>query len=206
MHALLSNHQDDDETPNYRGVSFDPQTKLWRARIYCLGRHVTLGRYQAASEAAFAHDRAAYFLHAEEARTNFGIDRARQSIQREAPSSSWRVMATLQSLAEARKRHKLAAAAGGLPRPAPWPPARELVMRRAVTDHGAPYSQGLPFSDIVRLYDELDMPADDLARLVAEDAAASQLAAASKLQSGRLRAHKQVTTARALITIASRVV
>lgn len=28
----------------YRGVTFDHESKSWRARFYCAGRHVTLGR------------------------------------------------------------------------------------------------------------------------------------------------------------------
>ena len=198
---------------NYRGVSFDPQTRLWRARIYCLGRHVTLGRYTSANEAAFVHDRAAFFIHGEEAQTNYGIDAARRSNQREAPSSSWRIMNTLQSLADARKRQKLAAASGiaglagvqgvvGGGVAMPSPPSHELGMRRAVANFGAQYAEGLRPSDVVRLHDELHIPADDLARLI-EDTAARQVAARD-LQRRRSRAQQQ-RVVQVLVAMASRV-
>jgi len=201
----------DDAQYNYRGVSFDPQTKLWRARIYCLGRHVTLGRYHSASEAAFVHDRAAFFIHGEEAQTNYGIDAARRSNQREAPSSSWRVMSTLQSLADARKRQKLAAASGiaglaaggGGASPLP-PPSWELGMRRAAASYGTQYAEGLRPSEVARLREDLHVPVDDVAR-VGEDAAARQLAA-RQLQMKRSRVQKELVAVRALVAIANRVV
>lgn len=201
----------DDAQYNYRGVSFDPQTKLWRARIYCLGRHVTLGRYHSASEAAFVHDRAAFFIHGEEAQTNYGIDAARRSNQREAPSSSWRVMSTLQSLADARKRQKLAAASGiaglaaggGGASPLP-PPSWELGMRRAAANYGTQYAEGLRPSDVVRLHEDLHVPVDDLARLV-EDTTARRLAA-RKLQTKQSRARKHLAAVRVLVAIANRMV
>jgi len=28
----------------YRGVTFDHHNNSWRARLYCAGRHITLGR------------------------------------------------------------------------------------------------------------------------------------------------------------------
>jgi hypothetical protein len=99
----------------YRGVSFDPATGLWRARLYCWGKHVTLGRFGTAEEAAFMHDRAAVFVNGPEgARTNFGVERASLANASSAPSGSWRVMSTLEALAReaAAKREAAGAAAG----------------------------------------------------------------------------------------------
>lgn len=92
----------------YRGVSYDPNTGLWRARIYALGRHVTLGRHATAQEAAFVHDRAAVFIHGKEAQTNYGVEAALQCNARSPPIASWRVMKTLQMLAHECKLLKLA--------------------------------------------------------------------------------------------------
>lgn len=105
---------------NFRGVSFDPHSRLWRARFYCLGRHVTLGRYHTASEAALVHDRAAHFVYGDVAQTNYGIDAARRSNMREPPSASWRIMNTLQSLADAQQQLTTAAQARRPPRGPPW--------------------------------------------------------------------------------------
>lgn len=56
----------------YRGVTFDAVTKKWRARLYCRGRHIDLGRYATALLAARAHDQAATYVFKENAQTNFG--------------------------------------------------------------------------------------------------------------------------------------
>lgn len=93
----------------YRGVSYDPTAQMWRARMYCSGKHVTLGRFPTAREAAFVHDRAAYYIHGQAAQTNFGLDAARESNEREPPSSSWRVMATLDALTKEVKMRRIAA-------------------------------------------------------------------------------------------------
>lgn len=77
-----------------------PPDQMWRARFHCSGKHVNLGRFATAREAAFAHDRAAYFIHGEAAQTNFGQDAARKWNEREAPTSSWLVMLTLEALAK----------------------------------------------------------------------------------------------------------
>jgi hypothetical protein len=98
------------QSPNiYRGVSYDPATMMWRARIYCSGKHVTLGRFETAQEAAFVHDRAAVYIHGDDARTNYDIEAARQSNQRQPPTPSWRVMSTLETLARAARLRKLGA-------------------------------------------------------------------------------------------------
>jgi hypothetical protein len=55
-----------------RGVTYDAVTKKWRARLYCRGRHIDLGRYATALLAARAHDRAANYVFKENALTNFG--------------------------------------------------------------------------------------------------------------------------------------
>jgi hypothetical protein len=97
----------------YRGVSYDPISMLWRARIYCLGKHVTLGRYTTAQEAAFVHDRAAHFIHGDDAQTNNGIEAARESNQRQPPTASWRVMNTLEMLARESQLRKLLGLSSG---------------------------------------------------------------------------------------------
>lgn len=95
----------------YRGVSYDPVTCTWRARMYCAGKHVTLGRFGTSREAAFVHDRAAYFIHGDLAQTNYGLEAARQSNAVEPPSTSWRVMATLEALKRETqlRQHQLSA-------------------------------------------------------------------------------------------------
>lgn len=97
-----------------RGVSYDPQTCMWRARIYCMGKHVTLGRYATAQEAAFVHDRAAYFIHGDDAQTNYGIEAARLSNERKPPIASWRVMNTLERVEHECKMRKAMAFRGGI--------------------------------------------------------------------------------------------
>jgi hypothetical protein len=87
---------------------------MWRARIYCLGKHVTLGRYSTAQEAAFAHDRAAYFIHGERANINYGHEVARKSNLRAPPSVSWRVMNTLELLARDYTRRQAMLEAGSV--------------------------------------------------------------------------------------------
>jgi hypothetical protein len=84
----------------YRGISYDPVSNMWRARMYYSRKHVTLGRFSSAQEAAFVHDRAAYYIHGDAAKTNFGLDAARDSNKREHPSGSWSVMSTLDALAK----------------------------------------------------------------------------------------------------------
>lgn len=81
-----------------RGVSFDAVSKKWRGRLYCLGQHVTLGRFSTALEAAQTHDRAAYYVHGASALTNFGTKLARQDLARRPPSSSETTMAHLRRL------------------------------------------------------------------------------------------------------------
>jgi hypothetical protein len=82
----------------YRGISYDPASNMWRSRMYCSRKHVTLGRFSSAQEAAFVHDRAAYYIHGDAAKTNFGLDTARESNKRKNPSGAWRIMATLDAL------------------------------------------------------------------------------------------------------------
>jgi AP2 domain len=70
-----------------RGVSFDRVTKKWRARLYCAGQHVTLGRFATPLEAARTHDVAAYYVHGENAVTNFGVQAARKLLESHPPPS-----------------------------------------------------------------------------------------------------------------------
>jgi hypothetical protein len=55
------------------------------------------------------HDRAAVYIHGDDARTNYEIDAARQSNQRQPPTPSWRVMSTLETLAREARLRKLGA-------------------------------------------------------------------------------------------------
>lgn len=57
--------------PRYRGVNQEYPKRVWRARIYYKGRHVTLGRYKSSELAAKAHDAAACFVFGARAVTNF---------------------------------------------------------------------------------------------------------------------------------------
>ena len=99
--------------PVFRGVSFDALNELWRARLYWRGRHLTLGRFATATQAAFAHDRAAVYVLGAEASTNFGVEAARRSNESSAPIASARVMETLEALRVERQgeEQQLAAAA-----------------------------------------------------------------------------------------------
>jgi hypothetical protein len=45
------------------GVSYEKRSKVYRARLYCKGRHINLGRFATAEMAAWAHDRAVLFVH-----------------------------------------------------------------------------------------------------------------------------------------------
>lgn len=89
----------------YRGVGYDHLSRKWRARFYCLGHHVTLGRYASIIEAAKCHDRAAYHVFGREAITNFGIKRAMSSLARFPPTASARAMAQLDELAKMFAQH-----------------------------------------------------------------------------------------------------
>jgi len=52
----------DNKTRRYRGVYYESDKKLWRARIYWRGAHTTLGRFPTAESAARAHDRASIYV------------------------------------------------------------------------------------------------------------------------------------------------
>lgn len=84
--------------PHYRGVTYDRRCKKWRARLYCLGRHVTLGRFSDAARAAEIHDRAAYMVFKEAAVTNFGVAAARTFLQCFPSGCSERVLSCLRVL------------------------------------------------------------------------------------------------------------
>jgi hypothetical protein len=68
--------------PSLRGVNFETRKGVWRARLYCKGDHVTLGRFPTAESAARAHDRAAVFVMGNQARTNFGTCSTRAELER----------------------------------------------------------------------------------------------------------------------------
>lgn len=82
-----------------RGVTYDAVTKKWRARLYCRGRHIDLGRYATALLAARAHDQAANYVFKENALTNFKAanDDNRQDPQ--LPIASSRAMMHLDAMA-----------------------------------------------------------------------------------------------------------
>lgn len=61
----------DASTVRYRGITYEQSKKLWRARVYVRGKHVTLGRYPTSETAARAHDAAMVFLFGQRATTNF---------------------------------------------------------------------------------------------------------------------------------------
>lgn len=84
--------------PHFRGVTYDRRCKKWRARLYCLGRHIALGRFSDATTAAEIHDRAAYLVFKEAAVTNFGVAAARTFLQRFPSGCSERVMSCLRLL------------------------------------------------------------------------------------------------------------
>jgi hypothetical protein len=85
----------------YRGVTFERASQKWRARLYCQGRHTTLGRFETALQAACAHDRAAYFVLKEEALTNFGLAAAKKdAASGQPPSTSARTMSHLLEIAK----------------------------------------------------------------------------------------------------------
>lgn len=65
----------------YRGVCYEKEKDLWRARLYVKGRYITLGRFSTARLAAKAHDRAAHFVMGEWAATNFRTDVAKEKTQ-----------------------------------------------------------------------------------------------------------------------------
>lgn len=65
-----------------RGVTFDKQTRKWRARLYANGRHITIGRFATRALAAQAHDSAACYVFGDDALTNYGSSLARKELRR----------------------------------------------------------------------------------------------------------------------------
>jgi AP2 domain len=116
---------------SYRGVSYEFSSGVWRARIYCLGKHMTLGRFRTAIEAASLHDRAAVYIHGDRAPTNFGVERARQSNESGPISASWRIMSTLEVLARENRARLLAFQSGKPP-----PGCRSLQSWGEMVDYG----------------------------------------------------------------------
>lgn len=74
--------------PRLRGVTFDPNTRKWRARLYAKGRHIALGRYPTQVMAAKAHDCAALYVYGDDALTNYGLDSACKELERHRDGSS----------------------------------------------------------------------------------------------------------------------
>jgi hypothetical protein len=65
----------------YRGVTYDHRCRRWRARLYCLGEHLALGRFPDAAQAAEIHDIAACFVYKDAAITNFGMHAAQERLR-----------------------------------------------------------------------------------------------------------------------------
>ncbi len=57
-------------TSSFKGVSFESQTRRWKAQITVDGRHRGLGRYDTEEEAAFAYNAAAFEAWGDHARLN----------------------------------------------------------------------------------------------------------------------------------------
>jgi AP2 domain len=89
-----------------RGVSFDRVTKKWRARLYCAGQHVTLGRFATPLQAARTHDAAAYFVHGENAVTNFGVQAARELLANHPPRYSGKTASNLRNIKARLVNHR----------------------------------------------------------------------------------------------------
>ena len=76
-----------DNTSGFKGVSYDKQTKKWRAKIKYSGKTIHLGRFYTAEEAAKNYDRAAIKYFGSFACTNFKYQPARAAILEFAKSS-----------------------------------------------------------------------------------------------------------------------
>jgi AP2 domain len=75
----------------YRGVYYEADKKLWRARIYWRGAHTTIGRFSTAEAAARAHDRAAVYVFGPAAAvTNFVLIAASSCDTRQLKASGLR--------------------------------------------------------------------------------------------------------------------
>lgn len=101
-------HTSDQQNPtSLRGVSYEKRKGVWRARLYCKGRHIPLGRFRDAESAARAHDHAAVFVFGDRAVTNLGIASARVQLERlsvERTFRNWRLFRKLTALREAVRK------------------------------------------------------------------------------------------------------
>lgn len=71
--AINSKKITSQNTSGFRGVSWCKRDKIWRASIKVKGAYMSLGRYQAAADAARAYDLAAREYHKEFANLNFKV-------------------------------------------------------------------------------------------------------------------------------------
>ncbi len=58
-------------TSGFKGVSWDRTRNKWRSSIKIVGRSITIGRFETATQAAKAYDEFARQFHGEFAKTNF---------------------------------------------------------------------------------------------------------------------------------------
>lgn len=68
---MLNSRSRKGSTSSYKGVSFENQTKRWRAQIVLNGKHTSIGRFDDEINAAIAYDRKATQLFGKFARLNF---------------------------------------------------------------------------------------------------------------------------------------
>ncbi|KAI8466681.1 MAG: hypothetical protein J3K34DRAFT_524376 [Monoraphidium minutum] len=130
----------------FRGVSFDVQKKMWRARIYVGNKQMNIGRFKSEVEAAQAYDCAALLIRsaagaaavgrkAADRVSNFGPEQA----ARELPKFAGRVgFARLRRKAEEAAAREAAPAITKAPRAAKAPRRR----RAAAADKAAPSAAG----------------------------------------------------------------
>jgi hypothetical protein len=57
------NHNGDEPTSKYKGISYDSSTEKWICCIACNGKNITVGRYKNEKEAARAYNLASRLLH-----------------------------------------------------------------------------------------------------------------------------------------------
>jgi hypothetical protein len=125
----------------YRGVSYEALVDKWRARLYCGGQHVTLGRFATPEEAARAYDRVAWYVSKEHTVTNFGLTAAQADSDAvgTAPTPSRQTQAYLRTLANEVQAGACAKS-----------DLRKLAGRRSMSEPMVTEARGLGGSDDAR--------------------------------------------------------